>query len=132
MLDIMNAKGEKPRNAAYVDLLKITGKVLGYARNTVKIIKSRVVAPSCIALLADIEHYAQLAEKVIDQTHRRVVLGQKVAAATVLLLIGSSSLSLRRSDFNLAVIKKPIFIIFCLYFIIKMRFFKNVSGFNFT
>ena len=56
MLDIMNAKGEKPRNAAYVDLLKITGKVLGYARNTVKIIKSRVVAPSCIALLADIEH----------------------------------------------------------------------------
>ena len=81
MLDIMNAKGKKPRNAAYVDLLNITGKVLGYARNSAKMIKNSVVAPGCVALLADIEHYVQLAEKVIDQTHRRVVLDQKVAAA---------------------------------------------------
>jgi IS5 family transposase len=81
MLNVINANGERARKAAYVDLLKITGKALGYARNTVKIIKSRVVAPGCIALLADIEHYAQLTVKVIDQTHRRVVLGQKVAAA---------------------------------------------------
>jgi len=81
MLAIMNAKGKKQRNAAYVDLLKITEKVLGYARNTVKMIKLSVIAPSCVALLADIEHYAKLTEKIIDQTHRRVVLNQKVAAA---------------------------------------------------
>ncbi len=81
MLAIMSAKGKKPRNAAYVDLLQITGKVLGYARSTVKMIKNSVVAPTCVVLLADIEHYARLAEKVIDQTHRRVMLGQKVAAA---------------------------------------------------
>ena len=81
MLAVMNAKNKKQRNAAYVDLIKITGKVLGYARSTVKKHKSRTIAPSCFALLVDIEHYGQLTEKVIDQTHRRVVLGQSVAAA---------------------------------------------------
>jgi IS5 family transposase len=81
MLAIMNAKNEKKRKSEYVDLLKITGKVLGYARNAAEMIKNSVVAPSCVALLADIEHYARLTEKVIDQTHRRVVLDEKVAAA---------------------------------------------------
>lgn len=81
MLAIMNAKGKKQRKAGYVDLLKITEKVLGYARNTVRMIKLSVITPSCVAMLADIEHYAKLTEKVIDQTHRRVVLNQKVAAA---------------------------------------------------
>jgi IS5 family transposase len=81
MLSIMNAKNEKKRKSEYVDLLKITGKVLGYARTAAEKIKNSVVPPSCVALLADIEHYARLSEKVIDQTHRRVVLDQKVAAA---------------------------------------------------
>ena len=81
MLAIMNAKNKKKRKSEYVDLLKITGKVLGYARNAAEMIKNSVVAPSCVALLADIEHYARLSENVIDQTHRRVVLDQKVAAA---------------------------------------------------
>lgn len=30
--------------------------------------------------MADIEHYARLTERVIDLTHRRVMLDQKVAA----------------------------------------------------
>jgi IS5 family transposase len=81
MLAIMNAKNEKKRKSEYVDLLKITGKVLGYARTAAEMIKNSVVVPSCVALLADIEHYAGLTGKVIDQTHRRVVMGQKVAAA---------------------------------------------------
>ena len=81
MLSIMNAKNEKKRKSEYVDLLKITGKVLGYARTAAEMIKNSVVVPSCVALLADIEHYAGLTGKVIDQTHRRVVMGQKVAAA---------------------------------------------------
>jgi hypothetical protein len=33
MLDTMNAKGEKPRKAAYVDLLKITGGEEGQRRD---------------------------------------------------------------------------------------------------
>ncbi len=81
MLAVMNAKGKKPRKAAYVDLLKITGKVRGYAHTAAQMIKKSVLAPSAIALFAQINHYAELTEKVIDQTHRRVVLGQSVAAA---------------------------------------------------
>jgi IS5 family transposase len=87
MLSIMNAKNEKKRKSEYVDLLKITGKVLGYARTAAEIIKNSVVPPSCVALLADIEYYARLTEKVIDQTHRRVVLDQKVAAADKVISI---------------------------------------------
>ena len=81
MLAVMNAKGKKPRKAAYVDLLKITGKVRGYAHTAAQMIKKSALAPSAIALFAQINHYAELTEKVIDQTHRRVVLGQSVAAA---------------------------------------------------
>ena len=40
MLAIMNAKNEKKRKSEYVDLLKITGKVLGYARNAAEMIKN--------------------------------------------------------------------------------------------
>jgi IS5 family transposase len=81
MLNIMNAKGAKQRKAAYVDLLNITNKVLGYAHKTVETIENSAVAPGAVALYAEIKHYAGLAEKVIDQAHRRVVLNQKVAAA---------------------------------------------------
>jgi IS5 family transposase len=80
MLNIMNAKGKKQRKAAYVDLLKITGKVLGYAHKAAETIKNSAVAPGAVALFAEINHYAGLAEKVIDQAHRRIVLDQKVAA----------------------------------------------------
>jgi IS5 family transposase len=81
VLNIMNAKGKKQRKVAYVDLLKITGKVLGYAHKAAESIKNSVVAPGAVALYAEINHYARLAEKVIDQAHRRIVLDQKVAAA---------------------------------------------------
>jgi len=80
LLGVMNARNEKQRKAAYVDLLKITGKVLGYARGTVDTLQRIAVAPGSLLLLTDIKHYGKLTEKVIDQTHRRVVQGQKVPA----------------------------------------------------
>jgi IS5 family transposase len=80
MLAVMNAKNKKKRNAAYVDLLKVTGKVLNYARAAADTIKNSALAASAYALFAEIQHYADLTEKVISQTHRRVVLDQKVAA----------------------------------------------------
>jgi len=80
MLAVMNAKNVHQRYAAYVDLLKITAKVLNCACAAAQTIKTGAVAPSAVALFAEIMHYADLAEKVIVQTHRRVVLGQSVAA----------------------------------------------------
>jgi len=81
MLAILNAKRKKQRRTAYADLIKTTGKVVGYAKRTVETIKAipgtelRVVAISW-----RIDHYVQLAEKVINQTVRRVIRGEKVDA----------------------------------------------------
>lgn len=80
MLAVMNAKNKSQRKVAYIDLLKVTGKVLNYARVAAETIKNSAVTPSAFALLFQIEQYAILTEKVISQTHRRVVLGQSVAA----------------------------------------------------
>ena len=80
MLAVMNAKNKKQRDAAYVDLLKVSGKVLGYARTAIETIKTSAIDPISFPLFFDIEHYADLTQKVISQTQRRIVHGEKVAA----------------------------------------------------
>jgi len=80
MMAIMNAKNKKQRKAAYVDLLTITGKVLGYARSAVETIKQTSIDPASFPLFYDIQHYAGLTEQVISQTQRRVLLGESVPA----------------------------------------------------
>jgi hypothetical protein len=47
-----------------------------------------------VALLADIEHYAQLTEKVIEQIHQMVVLGQKVATADKIVIVLLQAISI--------------------------------------
>jgi IS5 family transposase len=80
-LAILNAKGKKQRKAAYTDLLKTAGKVLGYARRTIDAINSSARADMLIMELSyQIDHYVQLTEKLIDQTERRVMRGEKVDA----------------------------------------------------
>jgi IS5 family transposase len=87
MLAVINAKNKKQRKAAYVDLLKVTGNVLDYARRAVKMIQSTFVDPTLFPLYGDIEHFADLTEKVIGQTQRRVLLGQSVPAQEKVLSI---------------------------------------------
>jgi IS5 family transposase len=82
MLAVMNAKNKAQRKTAYTDLLKIAGKVLGYARSA----QTAIAAGSCHGLvssemLVQIEHFAKLTEQVISQTQRRVLKGEKVPAA---------------------------------------------------
>jgi IS5 family transposase len=80
MMAVMNAKNEKQRKAAYVDLIKTGEKVLGYARQAMETVKKTHMDPTMFPLFGDIEHYAALTERVIRQTHRRVLLGQTVPA----------------------------------------------------
>lgn len=80
MLAVMNAKNRKQRKAAYVDLLFITSKVLDYARVAIETIKKKAITFNSFALSIDIKHYADLTEKVINQTQRRILLGESVAA----------------------------------------------------
>jgi len=80
MLAVMNAKNKKQRKAAYIDLLKMAENVLGYARTALEKIRLSTPGEKSFALYESIEHYAGLMEKVIDQTRRRVVLGETVPA----------------------------------------------------
>jgi len=80
MLAVMNAKNKTQRKAAYVDLLKVTGKVLDYARKAVEAIKKNSIDPVSFPLFADIKHYAGLTEQVVSQTQRRVLKGESVTA----------------------------------------------------
>ena len=81
MTGIEYAKGEKQRLPRYKDLLKVTRKVIGYARNAQKLLEPITSTNfQAMGLLNQIEHYAVLSEQVYDQTYRRVIQGEKVPA----------------------------------------------------
>lgn len=82
MMSIINSKNEKQRKAAYADLLKAADKVTGYARRTIEAIEASPGLDISVAAMSfEIHHYVQLAEKVINQTKRRVMDGEKVDAS---------------------------------------------------
>jgi IS5 family transposase len=78
MLAVMNAKSKKQRKAAYVDLLKMADNVLGYSSTTLVAIRVSTSDPTLFVLYESIENYNLLLEKVVDQTKRRVILGETV------------------------------------------------------
>jgi IS5 family transposase len=86
MLAVMNAKRKNKRKAAYVDLLKTSRKVVGYACNAVATLQSiPTTDPLAMALGFQIDHYVELVRKVIHQTERRVIHGESVDATDKVL-----------------------------------------------
>ncbi len=89
---IWDAKTKKARRAGYVDLLKVTRKTVAAARRGAAalqgFVSADIVATAQARALADeLLHFAGLADSVIDQTHRRVILGEKVPAREKVLSI---------------------------------------------
>ena len=80
MLAVMNAKSKKQRKAAYADLLKMADNVMGYSRAALTEIIVFTSNTALFPLFDDIENYLVLLEKVVDQTKRRVMLGETVPA----------------------------------------------------
>ena len=81
MLAVMNAKRKNKRKAAYVDLLKTSRKVLGYAQRAMDAINASPAVDSlAMALGFQIKHYAGLTRQIIDQTERRVIRYETVDA----------------------------------------------------
>jgi IS5 family transposase len=81
-LGILNAKGEKDRKKHYLDLLKVTAKTMGYVDRAIEAINNTVSADmGLIALRSELHHYRQLATRVVSQTKRRVMSGEKVPAS---------------------------------------------------
>jgi IS5 family transposase len=83
---ILNARKEEDRGRRYRELLEIAGWVRGYAMEAIgalrayrgedlgDVVRARVIAD-------DLERLIELFDRVIDQTRRRVILGQKVPAS---------------------------------------------------
>lgn len=91
MLSIHNAKRKKQRKAFYIDLIKATRKVIGYARKAKNTIDAQYGGDLLlIALSFQIEHYIQLADKVVDQSERRVIHGESVPATDKVVSIFES------------------------------------------
>jgi IS5 family transposase len=85
-LGILNAKNEVQRRPLYRDLLKATEKTVSSAKRVASDLDE--VKPADLALMLqaagiaeELRKYAKLAERVIKQTHQRVLLGERVPAS---------------------------------------------------
>ncbi len=81
MVAIQYAKGDKQRLPLYKDLLKITGKTIGYAIRAEETLSKLCTADhQLLGLLCEIKHYGDLARQVYDQAYRFVIQGETVPA----------------------------------------------------
>jgi IS5 family transposase len=80
LLAVQYAKNKKQRTGAYRDLLKVAGKTVGYATAAIPRVK-RMAIVEALNFCAELHEYIDLASKVIDQTERRVLKGEKVPAS---------------------------------------------------
>ena len=77
-VNIRNSRGEKRKNH-YRDLLKVAGKTYGYGTRAVAVAR-RSHHPLTWTLAAQLNHYLDLTERVMEQTRRRVLEKEKVPA----------------------------------------------------
>ena len=85
-LAIVNARRKEQRKQPYRDLLTYTAKTLGYACRMLSALRMRKhpLAPAHADTLA---HFIELAERVIDQTERRVLYNESVPAGEKIVSI---------------------------------------------
>jgi IS5 family transposase len=82
MLAIQHTGSKPKRTAAYQDLLKVAKKTVGYAQRA---IEHLTVSTGAQALADDLARYTDLLGRVMDQTQRRVLDGEKVPASQKLV-----------------------------------------------
>ena len=99
MLAVLNARGKKQRKAAYSDLLKITGKVIGYSKKAIEAVRRSSASDQlAMTLSGQINHYVQLGLKLVDQTERRVMRGEHVDAQDKVVSIFEPHTDIIRKD----------------------------------
>jgi IS5 family transposase len=84
-VQILNARKDKVRHKAYGELLSLAGKVQGYARQAIAELKGFVGADleetiAAHKILDQLERAVSLLKRVLEQTERRVIRGEKVPA----------------------------------------------------
>jgi len=86
MLGILNANNKKIRVKRYKDLLKVTEKTVGYSKSAIPVLDSYISPdPAKVALAmamsVNFKELIPLAERVMDQTMRRVIYDEQVPAS---------------------------------------------------
>lgn len=82
MVAIQYAKTNKQRKPAYKDLLKVTRKSIRYAHVAIEQINaSAMIGPALMMLSCNLRQFVSLAQRVVDQTERRVLHGESVPAS---------------------------------------------------
>ncbi len=84
-LEVLNAKSNKQRKKPYKDLLHISERSVCYAETAVQALTvvgclTGGITDAAEAAAKELMEYIALAKKVISQTNRRVMLGEKVPA----------------------------------------------------
>ena len=85
-MEVLNARRKVKRKKAYRELIKVTRAVLAFARRAVRVLATSS-APSATAWALDITHFADPGDRVVDQTHRRLVRGERVPSGDKLVSI---------------------------------------------
>jgi len=85
MLGIMNANNEKIRLKRYKDLLKVTKKTASYSKRALRALDSYTCqdpskVPLALAMSRKFKELIALAERVMDQTTRRVIYDEQTPA----------------------------------------------------
>jgi len=91
-VEILNAKSKKAMFKPYEDLLKITKKTMCYAMSAAAVLETCGTSDTrgmllVMSIIKDFQELIPLTEKVIDQTTRRVIHGEKVPAQEKVLSI---------------------------------------------
>lgn len=86
---ISNAKSMRRREPLYRELLKVVAKVGGYLRNAIAALRSMDGKGElqAIRIRARMEYVLELLGKVVEQTFRRVMLGERVSPQEKVLSI---------------------------------------------
>jgi len=102
-LAVRNARNKQQRRAAYRDLLKVTEETQRNAARVKRILsESTTLDPvrraSAESISADIERFVELTDRVREQTRRRVMEGQSVAAEDKIVSIFEEHTDIIRKD----------------------------------
>jgi IS5 family transposase len=78
---ILRGRGQSRRARLYRDLLQVTRATLGYLDTMqAQLLEAKVYDEMFVCWCAQVDHYRPLIGQVLEQTERRIVRGEKVAA----------------------------------------------------
>lgn len=78
-MGVLNAKNDKARKKHYRELLKVTKKVVANAESVLaSLLSLGTLSITALSIGAELKHYLPLCRRVIEQTERRVLLGEKL------------------------------------------------------